>query len=269
MSQPTVKVDKTDDDKKTLASRKMKYVMVEEETPPSSPKVEDTKVIPAPPKMGAPSAGSLSERAMMHRLMQRGMRKKAGGKNASWNYQSFRANTVFRITNAGTAATFFNLTVNLTPNNSSLVTEAAQLAILFDEQRCCGITVHCRMSSQLQVIDGAWALVYDVANSGAYTSVAGALIAGQVLGPQSFNFGFGTVPQTKSGYTVKRFRPPTMISATAGSSPANESVGGAWFSSSDQNASVGYLKFAGDPIAGGALQADCFVIFHMEYRERT
>jgi hypothetical protein len=214
-------------------------------------------------------SSSLGMSAAMHQMMQRHLRSKhsrSTRSNEQWNYTPFRADLVERLSPAGVTATFFAPVKPLLPNNSTNVTEAAQFATLFDEQRCIGVTVHNRCAANLQVIQGAWALVFDVANSGAYTSVAGTLVTGQRMGPVSLNFGYGTVPETNTGYHIRRFHTLNSLPPTTANP---ELVGGSWFASTDSNAVVGYLKYAADAISGGAVQFDTFIVYHMEYRERT
>jgi len=225
-------------------------------------------------KSAADSKGSaptsLQAAALMHQVMQRSMRSKySSGKgsksNKQWNYRPFCCDLVQRVTTTGSSATFFNNVTTLEPNSSG-VTEAATLATVFDEARCPSFTIYVRFGAQAGVIQGAWAVAYDVANAGPYASTQGVLITGQRIGPISFGFGFGTVAENKTGYHIHTFKCLNPLQATGFNS---ELVGSGWFATGDTTAQIGYLKYAADALTGIAVQSDTFIVYHMEYRERT
>jgi hypothetical protein len=233
--------------------------------------------VSAPPtdsKVPSVSGSSALSSAVIHRTLQRRSRASSRG-NKQWNYRPFQADLVQRYVQSGAPSTSFFPVFNLAPNNQSLVTEAGNFAVLFDEQRCTAVTVHVRATSSvvpsnLNLLGAAsWALVYDPSDVSAYTSVAGTLISGQHIGPVGFNNGPSTSSQNKVGYLSKTFKPPNPMMPTADTSAPNELVGKGWYSSKDQNAIVGYLKGAVDSVTGATTAMDCFVIYHMEYRERT
>jgi hypothetical protein len=160
-------------------------------------------------------------------------------------------------------------------NSSTAVTEAPQWAALFDTARCTGVTVHARTESLPDVSavqHAAWALAFDPGNAAAYPSVVGIMVTSQKIGPFSCNSGgtaiSGTYSVSKSGYQVGHFKTRPMM-PTAGSSPASELVGGNWFATSDTSVIAGYLKPYADSIAGVAQVVDMFIVYHMEYRNRT
>jgi hypothetical protein len=184
----------------------------------------------------------------------------------------FKFDTATRYTVSGTSGTAFYPVATLLPNATS-VTEATQLAALFDEGRCVGVTAHAAVDGAFSGgTGGAWALVFDPANSGAYTSVVGALVAGQHLGPVQYNNSGShtTTSMSKTGYMTKKFK--TLAAApTAALGTASEVVGSNWFGCLDTSVISGYLKFACDanPGGSGAVNVDLFIIYHMEYRSRT
>lgn len=182
----------------------------------------------------------------------------------------FRFNTGIRFSGSGSTSTFYAPTFPLLPNSAS-VTESAALLTLFDEARCLGITIHARVDGTAAIGSGSWAVVFDPANSGNYTSVIGALLARQHAGPVAYNQSSSTVQattMTKTGY--HSFSAKALgTQPTAGASSASEGVGANWFSTSDVGAIIGYLKFACDVVTGQAVTVDALVVYHMEYRSRT
>jgi hypothetical protein len=186
--------------------------------------------------------------------------------------RSYRFNTATRYTTSGTSGAAFYPVATLLPNATS-VTEATQLAALFDEGRCTGVTAHVAVDGAFTGgSGGAWALVFDPANSGAYTSVVGALVAGQHLGPVQYNNSGShtTMSFSKTGYMTKTFK-CLAAAPTAALGTASEVVGSNWFGCLDTSVISGYLKFACDanPGGSGAVNVDLFIIYHMEYRSRT
>jgi len=157
--------------------------------------------------------------------------------------------------------------------NSSGVTEAVQLAMLYDQARCLGVTVHARVTGNATTAGAAWMLVFDPANAGAYTSTIGASVSRQHIGPIGFNdYGSATptvavTATTSSGYVKKQFR--SLKNAPTTGASAGEVAGGNWFATSDVNATVGYLKWAIDAVAASFFGTDLFIIYHMEYRSRS
>jgi len=257
------------------AKSNRKFVLVEE---PDSPVLladmpVDTKYVAAPSavtdqKIDRPITLGASQLVAMRSVMARRQR---GGKGKSG--QIFRPKTCFRSMSAGPSGSAWFPVINLQPNNTSIVTEATQWAALFDEARCIGFDVYARIygSASTTLTSGAWAFVYDVCNASAYTSVVGTLISEQVCGPTAFNVAVSDVAvnvENRSGYVHKKFmcRP---MNPTAGAGTANENVGNDWFGTSDQNATVGYLKFAADAQAASALALDAMIVYHMEYRSRS
>jgi hypothetical protein len=197
-------------------------------------------------------------------------RKKAGKSGKHAKQQVYKCNTCFRSVASGGAGAFYAPVIPLQPNNASVVTEASQFAVLFDEGRCVGFTVHARVEGVNS--NGAWAYCYDPANSGPYTSVVGVLLAQQHAGPISYNASTatssGVVAVNGTGYITKRFR-VYGNTPTAGASAVSEAVGNNWFSTSDSSASVGYLKIAADAFTGLTAMSDVMVVYHMEYRSRS
>jgi len=186
--------------------------------------------------------------------------------------QVYQFSTATRYTTSGTSGSAFYPVATLLPNATS-VTEATQLAAIFDEGRCRGITVHAAVDGAYTGgTAGAWALVFDPSNSGPYTSVVGALVSGQHIGPVQYNNpgSHSTTSMTKTGYMVKEFK-TLSVAPTAALGTASEVVGSNWFGTLDTSVICGYLKFACDanPGGSGAVNVDLFIIYHMEYRSRT
>jgi len=245
-----------------------KYIPVEDPDTPKSSAVplvntdEKKEVMKPQSVLAGPSAGSVM--AMM-------LRGKKGGK-AKGPKSIFRFNTAIRTSATGGSGTFLGTVFNLNPNGTA-VTEAIGLAALFDEARCVGITFHLRVIGNIvsSANNAAWAVVYDSANSGAYTSVIGTLVAAQHFGPVLINDtpnASSVVAQTKTGFELFRVKVPPNA-PTAGSGVASESVGNNWFSTQDINANVGFLKWAVDVSTGIAYTVEAFIVYHMEYRMRT
>jgi len=243
--------------------KKQKFVLVDE---PDSPVVPETKT--AVPQKSVLSGVSVSEMASLHRAFQRANRSthlKKGGKG-KWNYRPFCTDVVERTQQTGSSGTAFFPVKTLEPNSSG-VTEASLMGSIFDEQRCVGITINVRVTASASgVVEGAWAVVFDCANSGAYTSVVGTTLSGQRMGPIAMNFASGTSSFTKTGFITHRFKTLNTLPPTGSNS---ELVGGGWFASIDTTAQVGFLKYAVDALSGGTATIDTFIQYHMEYRERT
>jgi len=262
--------------------QKKRWVEIEEtdwdqpgDTQPPTPRVVEDNKDEKNPKpgvpvaLGAPIQSVTYASAAMHRMFQRRSRStwKGVGKNKVWNYRPFCCDLVERTTLSSGSGTAYFPVKYLQPNNSTLVTEAAQLASLFDMMRCVGVTVRVRCTTTLQVIEGAWSLVFDASNIAPYTSVAGTLISGQMIGPIAFNFASGTMSHTMTGFIKKDFRPLEALPPTSGGGVEN--IGKSWIAAADTMAAVGYLKYAADAIAGGSTNFDTFIVYHMEYKERT
>jgi len=225
--------------------------------PDGAPSTDDTKAVP---RVDVPiPLLSLAKRL----VMGRGGRGKGAMHPVS-------VTTVARYAGTGTSGTFYAPVLTLLPNSSSAVTEASQFAALFDEGKCMGVKVHARILGVNS--NGAWAFTYDPANSAAYTSVTGVLVAAQHLGPMAFNASSTTSAATfvvnNTGYQTKQFRCLRVL-PTAGGGSASENVGSDWFATSDQNACAGYIKFAVDAVTSDTFMYDVFVQFHMMYRSRT
>jgi hypothetical protein len=184
----------------------------------------------------------------------------------------YRTHTAIRFPLVGSSNSFVGTIQALTPNSSS-VTEAAGFAATFDEMRVHGVDVLCRVSSSVQVVtpNVAWALVYDPANTGSYSSVVGACVSSQYIGPVSLTHATdgGITPVTSSGYIRKTFVvPPASLTPIPGA--ANPSVGQSWIATTDTASNVGYLKLAVDALGSGvSAEIDIFVIYDVEYRSRT
>lgn len=247
-----------------------KYVPVEAPDTPKTTVVssedKDEKkagVNPVQNVLAGTSAGSVM--AMM-------MRGKKGGKGKKAPMKTFRFNTAIRTSVTGGSNTFMGTVFNLNPNGTA-VTEAVGLAALFDEARCVGITFHLRLIGGVasSASNGSWAVVYDSANAGSYTSVIGTLVSAQHFGPVSVNDSpnaSAVFAQSKTGFELFRVKVPPNA-PTAGSGVASESVGSNWFSTQDVNANVGFLKWAVDAVAGVTYTVEAFIVYHMEYRMRT
>jgi len=216
---------------------------------------------------------SVAEMASLHRAMQRSSRnahQKKGGKGGKWSYRPFCTDIAERTTLTSATGTAY-FPVKILQPNSSAVTEASVFNGIFDEQRCKGITIHVRCSAATTVtgVEGAWAVVFDVANSGAYSSVVGTVLTGQKLGPVALSLGSGTNSFTKTGFITHRFKTLNTLPPTGAN---QELVGGGWFASLDTNGggpNVGFLKYAVDAVTGATATFDTFIVYHMEYRERT
>jgi Tfp pilus assembly protein PilV len=194
-------------------------------------------------------------------------------RNKTWNYRPFSCDISERITSTSGSATSNAVVKALLPNNSSLVTEASSFASVFDEARCKGVSLHARViisGSTTSPFNAAWGVVYDVANATAYTSVTGQLFSGQCFGPVSVNNGnTGTSSVDKTGYLTIPFRTlnPIVPSLTS----TIDLAGDGWFATSDQASTgpvVGYLKWFIDAAPTTTI-LDCFIVYHMEYRERS
>lgn len=176
-----------------------------------------------------------------------------------------------RTTVNGSSATFFAPVTKLQPNDSSVV-EASQLKLLFDEAKCVGVTFHSHVSGNTAIGAYAWGTAFDPANDGAYTSVAGILLASQHDGPiamnQSSTGSVSIIPTNSSGFRI--WRAKTMpVAPTSGTTSAGQNVGSNWFSLSDSTPIIGYLKGAIDAVSGSAITLDTFIVYHMLYRSRT
>jgi hypothetical protein len=174
-------------------------------------------------------------------------------------------------TGTSATSTFFAPVETLQPNGTG-TTESVALSSLFDEMRTTSVDVYTRVQSgTTALIAAAWGVAFDPANSAAYTSVAGTLLAAQHIGPIAIgegNTAGAVMAMNPTGFIHRRFK--TMAAApTAAASAANETVGGNWFATSDNAAVVGYVKFAIDAISGQSSTADLFVVFNTEYRSRT
>jgi len=169
--------------------------------------------------------------------------------------------------NATTATSAFINTVEMLQPNSSSSTESTLLASLYDLMRCRSITFYARIVGNATGSLGAWGMVFDPANPGAYTSVAGTLVADQKIGPIGYNPvtpNVGSLVESSTGYyklvvTVPRNLP------TAGGGAVNEAVGDGWFGTADTSASCGFLKFAGDSVSGSGFMLEAYAIFHCDW----
>jgi hypothetical protein len=186
--------------------------------------------------------------------------------------KKFRTKIPIRFAGAGAANLLAANVFAIGPTLSS-VTESSIFASVFDEVRCHGFSVHARISASTTITTPsvAWALVYDPANIGAYTSVVGTVLADQVIGPVALTrqLDGGLSPETQSGYVKKSFKVPS-ASLTPIPTAGSPCVGQAWIATSDIASLVGYLKLAVDALgAGVSAEYDIFVIFDVEYRSRT
>jgi len=186
----------------------------------------------------------------------------------------FSANVAARFTAIGTGNTALTTVETLQPNNTSSVTEASNFSTLFDEWRCLAFTVYMRVMTNTGTVStppSAWASVYDPANAGPYTSVVGALLSTQHIGPVAMYRpnDSGMMEFTSNGYVSKTFKVPSALpSVTISGNPAV--VGRSWTATTDITSSIGYLKIYVDPLGSGVIpEWDLFVVYHMQYRSRT
>jgi hypothetical protein len=197
----------------------------------------------------------------------RGLRQR---RHRDGRYTTISVDTVTRFTSTGTTGALFAPVYTLAPNNASSVTEASAFATLFDEARCIGVTAYCRVNASSAASVGglgAWGVVFDPGNPGAYTSVTGTLLASQHLGPVSYNEQSAIQVSSQTGHGYLRFEAATMPNEPT--NPNSELVGSNWFATSDTNVISGYLKACGDLVASAAISFDIFCVYHMEYRSRT
>jgi hypothetical protein len=207
-------------------------------------------------------------RAAMHHL-----RSSGGGGKGSKSKQVYRTRLAVRTVQTGSSNAFLGGVFALAPMSTS-VTEATAFATLFDEWRCTSVTTHSRILAKgtfpTPTLGAAWIVVYDPANSGAYSSVVGGLVARQHYGPVAFapDNDAATQSFTKSGYHTFRAKVPVPVAPTASSAP--QPVGCSWVGTFDQTSIVGYLKCGADAL-GASTQAewDLFVVYDMEFRSRT
>jgi len=185
---------------------------------------------------------------------------------------SYKTNVAIRSQVNTSSGAFYGGVITLQPNSTG-VTEATQFAALFDQARCNGVSVCARVTGNSTTAAAAWAMAFDPSNAGAYTSTVGIMVAKQHLGPVGFNdYGsatttVATTATTVTGYQKKHFKTMKTLPSTGAS--AGEVVGNGWFATSDVNATVGYLKWAIDAVAGSFFGTDVFITYHMEYRSRT
>jgi hypothetical protein len=248
------------------ASRPVRFVK-EVSTSPLDPDVvivDDNETESKKPKPSVPSLEAFHA-AMAHL-------KVAGNKGHGGKGSTFRVTTAQRVSGTGSSNAFYGQVIVLQPT-STAVTEASNFAVLFDECRCTGVTLHFRVlgkgSFPLPTPGAAWALAYDPANSGAYVSVIGVLVAKKYMGPVAFtpNNDASTQAFTKTGYFSIKIKIPVPVAPTAGSPVV---VGSAWLSTSDVTSVVGYVKYAIDALGASTLaETDTFIQYHMEYRQRT
>jgi hypothetical protein len=192
-------------------------------------------------------------------------RSKGGG-------QVFRANVAIRAQVTSSANSVLNTVVHLTPNSTSN-TEASSFAALFDEWRCVAMSVKARCFDTALTIGATsatgWGMVYDPANSGAYSFLVGMMLAKVHHAPIAFNRGDGaTQVLNGSGFEKLAIKVPRGAFAPTSLSPPD--VGVDWVSCSDTASGVGYLKFFVDAFGSGASsEIDYFIVYHNEYRMRT
>jgi len=251
-----------------------KYVPVEDPDTPkatAAPLVVNTDEKKVADEKTVSILGNGAIGSVMRMMMGKGKGSKKGSKKMGPK-SVYKFNTAIRVMTSGSSNTFYNVVDQLNPNGTG-VTEAVGLAALFDEARCVAVTAHLKISGVIAASPNtaAWAVVYDSANAGAYSSVIGALISAQHIGPiainNSPNSGSAFV-ETKTGYQKFHFKvPPNM--PTAGSGVASESVGSNWFSTQDVNANIGFLKWAVDATSSVTYTVDAMIVYHMEYRMRT
>jgi hypothetical protein len=250
--------------------------------PPQSTQDNDEKSVQ--PAFSLPSLKmSLSRGLRMARANQqsKGYFRRVGWNGAAQvktgaNFVTFAADVCVRSISAAGSGSALTTVVALQPNNSTIVTEASQFSVLFDTARCLGMTIHTRVTStgMLATTSGsaAWQFGYDPANNGPFSSVVGVGETEQNTGPIALNYPSGStslLAENRSGYVVQKVTVPEAILPTAGSSITNENVGNGWFSTSDQNAVVGFWKGYVDPVGGLSMGADVLIYYHMEYRMRT
>jgi len=259
-------------------AKEKKYVLVEEPDTPTDEKVAGQKPVSVQTDSklivgnDALTAGTMKA-AMSHMKMSRSVRPGKGSKKgAGQGLTPFKTNLVGRFTGVGTANTNYAPVDILQPNSATTVTEAPQFAALFDEWRCTGVTTYVRVFVNTGTITTppvAWGMAFDIANSGAYASVAGTMLSPQRLGPIAFTKNDGGMQvHGETGFLQKSFRVPNGLPSTVVSSQA--AIGRNWTATSDTTSVVGYIKFCIDALGSGVIaEYDMFVLYHMEYRSRT
>jgi len=265
---------------KQIAAEVMKqYIIVDQEevdqkNPKPVPKPDEKSTSAAADMqlvvngMTAKGPGGVSLGAMLRTMTGKGKGKTKGKKKLG----AYFCKTVQRWVSVSSSGSPLTAVLTLAYNNTTNVTEAAQFGQVFDECRCVAIEVHARVTGPVGSYSGtgAWALVFDPTNSGAYASVPGAIIASQKIGPIAYTETTSIGPQnfTATGYHHKVYKTiPAM--PTAGASTPSENVGNGWVSTQDQSAVAGYLKIIADGISSVIIDGDVFVLYHMEYRSRT
>lgn len=219
-----------------------------------------------------PSVMTVSKSPTLGALM-RGYNVSRGERGSNREMNLF-TDCAIRFGGNGSSGTAFFPEFVLQPNSTS-VTSAANFKASYDEVRCLGIDAYCRVIGTAAISTGSYAMVFDPVNDGAYTSVIGTQVAKHHTPLIAYNQPSGTsqdiqtISVNSSGYhrlSVRDLRP---IAPTAGSTVTGETVGSAWVSTQDADATIGVLKMACDLVTGQAVIVDCYVIFHLEYRSRT
>lgn len=178
-------------------------------------------------------------------------------------------NLVAKYTMAGASNTVYNTVQALTPIGAQ---DYSSFASLYDIVRVKGFTLRAALgvNQTSGMVSGAWGVAFDIANSGAYTSLADVMTATQMIVTATSSPGASPQVFTPDGFRHLNVRLPEQKERITSDGSAAGGVGGGWFATSATTLSVGWLKPYIE-VLGSAVSANgvLYVTYHCEFAQRT